>query len=210
MKWILLLSFFVTSLSQAQTRRPTRTPAQTNMANSAEYAIDQGIDKLLLTVDYNSWFEKLTVVPASGGKQESQALFYGYGVSIEKNWYHPRWGWGIGAGAMTGRAIGGDKAGTLSYFEPRVAWWAARGTSRIFYRWNPQADFGMDLIGMYKQSKWPDHTGDSIVKSGSDMLAGIFFDVRLRFNLKFEAIQSFGVLYKDESTYWRIGLGYRL
>jgi hypothetical protein len=206
--------------TSVQVRKPTRMPSQaapsalptnTNTnANSGEFMIDQGIDKLLVTLDYNSWFEKLTVVPASGPKQESQALFYGYGLGVEKNWYHSKWGWGIGAGALTGRAIGGDKSGMLNYFQPRVAWWAVRATPRIFYRWNPQADFGMDLVGMYKQSKWPDPTGDSIVKSGSDMLAGVFFDVRLRFNKRFEAIQSVGVLYKDESTYWRIGLGYRL
>jgi hypothetical protein len=228
---LFLLSLVIgSSQAQAQAqplRRPVRMPAQVgptssaaspsasgaasnNSSRNSDYLIDQGIGKLLVSVDYNSWFEKLIVAPVSGAKQESQALYYGYGLNFEKNWYQPTWGWGIGGGLMTGRAIGGDKSGVQTYFEPRVAWYAVRAVPRIFYRWNPQADFGMDLVGMYKQAKWPDASGDLIVKSGSDILAGVFFDVRVRFNLKMEAIQSVGVLYKDESTYWRLGLGYRL
>jgi hypothetical protein len=219
MKAILALSLFFSCLVQAQTQTVLRRPSQVStkapfspkpQVDDTSYLLNQGVEKLLVSIDYNSWFEKLVVKPASGAKQESQALFYGYGLNLEKNWYHGTWGWGVGGGLLTGRALGGDPAGTLQYFEPRVAWYAARVAPRIFYRWNSQADFGMDLIGMYKQCKWPDKTGDSIVTSGSDILAGVFFDVRLRFNHRLEAIQSFGFLYKDESTYWRLGLGYRL
>lgn len=179
-------------------------------ASQAAFPVNEGITRILINADYNSWFEKLTVNQQGGQKQESQALYYGYGINVEKNWFHPTWGWGVGGGLLSGRALGGDTAGSLQYFEPRVPWYAARGTLRAFYRWNPQTDFGLDLVGVYKHATWPSNKSGAEVKSGSDILAGAFVDVRMRFNRRLEAIQSFGVLYKDESIYWRLGLGYLL
>jgi hypothetical protein len=79
---------------------------------------------------------------------------------------------------------------------------------RFFYRWNTRTDFGLDLAALYKQSNWP--SGLNTAKSGSDFITGAFVDMRVRLNPKLEMIQSFGMVYKDASIYWRLGLAYRL
>jgi len=173
--------------------------------------IEKGIEKYLITFDYNSWFEKLTVMNTVGATQESQALYYGFGVGVEKNWYRPKWGWGMSGGYLAGSALGGDAGGSLSYFQSRVPWWAVRVTPRVFYRWTPRTDFGLDLSAFFKQGKWPTGTaGDLTVSSGSELITGAFVDMRVRFNVKLEMIQAFGMVYKDASIYWRLGLAYRL
>ncbi|HEY8270324.1 MAG TPA: hypothetical protein VIG33_05505 [Pseudobdellovibrionaceae bacterium] len=181
--------------------------AQTSQKN---YLSTEAVERYLLTLDYNSWFEKLTITNSSGEEQKSQSLYYGFGVGLEKNWYQPNWGWGLGTGVLAGSAVGGDKSGTLTYFQARVPWWGVRLTPRLFYRWNPRTDFGLDLSSFYKQGNWPAGTNNLTAKSGADLISGAFIDMRIRFNQKIEMMQSFGVIYKDESIYWRIGLAYRL
>lgn len=209
MRAMLLLSlFFFAGPSVSSVARA----AEGSLAGQSlsEEAPEKGIGNLLVSLDYNSWFEKLTVQPVTGAKQESQAQYFGFGVSLEKNWYRPTWGWGLGAGALTGRATGGDPSGPSTYFEARVPWWAVRVAPRLFYRLTPEADFGLSLLGLYKQAMWPNGSSNSTVHSGADGLAGLSVDLRLRLSAKLEMIQSFGVLYADSSTYWRLGLGYHL
>lgn len=194
----------------AQNRGMDRGQMKT-MDDSKNANIEKSIERTIITVDYNSWFEKLTVTNAAGTTQESQALYYGFGLGAEKNFYRATWGWGVGAGVMGGSALGGDKSGALSYFQARVPWTAFRFTPRIFYRWTPRTDFGLDVSAFYKQGKWPaGSSSDVTAVSGSELITGAFLDLRLRFNPKLEMIQAFGMVYKDESIYWRLGLAYRL
>lgn len=169
-----------------------------------------GVEKYLITLDYNSWFESLTIADASGGEQESRALYYGFGLGFEKNWYRSRWGWGLGASTMAGSATGGDKAGSLAYFQARVPWWAVRVSPRLFYRWTARTDLGVALGVFYKHSQWRDTTETLTIQSGSPVVTGPFVDLRVRFSSKLEMIQSFGMVYKDQSIFWRLGMAYRL
>lgn len=171
---------------------------------------EHGIEKYLITFDYDSWFEQLTITNTAGSSQESQALYYGFGLGLEKNWYRGRWGWGLGGGLLGGSATGGDPSGSLTYFQARVPWWAVRVAPRWFYRWTGRTDLGIDVAAFYKNSSWPDSNGTVRVKSGAELITGAFVDLRVRFNAKIEMIQSFGMVYKDESIYWRLGLAYRL
>lgn len=180
------------------------------MDDQKNYIIEKGIERYLIMVDYDSWFEKLTATATSGGQQESQALYYGFGLSVEKNWYQPTWGWGIGGGVLGGSALGGDKSASLAYFQNRVPWWGARVTPRIFYRWTPRTDFGLDFMAFYKNVSWPTTDAGVTASTGSQIITGAFVDMRVRFNAKLEMLQSFGMIYKDESIYWRLGLAYRL
>ncbi len=182
------------------------------MDDSKNYLIEKAIERNIITFDYNSWFEKLTVSnSATGATQDSQALYYGFGLGLEKNWYRPTWGWGFGGGILGGSAVGGEKGGALSYFQARVPWWALRVSPRVFYRWTPRTDFGVDVAMFYKQGKWPaGSSADVTAVSGSDLVTGAFVDMRVRFNPKIEMIQAFGMVYKDQSIYWRLGLAYRL
>ncbi len=189
---------------------PGRVKGSVKPDDQRAYLSEQGVERYLLTLDYNTWFEKLTITSTSGTEQDSQALCYGFGLGVEKNWYQPKWGWGLGAAILSGSIVGGDKSGSLSYFQARVPWWAVRVAPRLFYRWTPRTDFGLDLAAFYKKSSWPDGSSNAVAKSGSDLITGIFADMRVRFNLKLEMIQSFGMVYKDESIYWRLGLAYRL
>lgn len=211
-------NFFVTTIvasfialpALAQNRGMDRGQMKT-MDESRNQQIERGVERTIITVDYNSWFEKLTVTNAAGATQESQALYYGFGLGVERNFYRPKWGWGVGGGIMGGSALGGDKGGSLSYFQARVPWTAFRVTPRVFYRWTPRTDFGVDLSAFYKQGKWPaGSTSDVTAVSGSELITGAFLDLRVRFNPKLEMIQAFGMVYKDESIYWRLGLAYRL
>jgi hypothetical protein len=198
-----------------QAAPPAMTPAQSAQSRestrNARYLVEHGVAKNLITFEYNSWYEKLTITdPVAASQQDSQAEYYGFGINYERNYYQPTWGWGLGVGYAMGTAVGGDKAGGLQYFQARVPWQAYRFAPRLFYRWNPQTDLGVDLVTLYKSAKWPDETQIRTIKSGSDFVAGAFVDMRLRFNLKLEMIQGFGMLYKDESIFWRLGLAYRL
>lgn len=202
-----MLSF--SSIAFAQSRRGPRP--QPRVDNRTGYLVDHGIAKGLITVEYNSWFEKLVVTDtATAVQQESHAEYYGFGLNYERNIYYPDWGWGLGGGLAMGTAVGGDKTGALQYFQARVPWTSARVVPRIFYRWNPQTDLGIDVVTLYKTVTWPDTTGQRMIRSGSEIVAGAFVDLRVRFNIRLEMLQSFGMLYKDESIYWRLGLGYRL
>lgn len=198
------------SQQQPQMAAPTSTISRRN-PRRLPVQPPRVIEKYLLSADYNSWFEKLTITSNVGNVQESQALYYGFGFGVEKNWYHPTWGWGLGGSLLTGSSVGGDRDGTLTYFQARVPWYAARISPRIFYRWTARTDFGLDLAMFYKQSSWPQGTNaDVTVKSGSDLVTGAFLDLRVRINPKLEMIQAFGMVYKDQSIFWRLGLAYRL
>jgi hypothetical protein len=187
---------------------PSEVKAGVTVGDQKVFSSGQPIEKYLVTFDYNSWFEKLTVTSPTGIQQESQALYYGFGIGGEKNWYQPTWGWGLGGGIIAGSAVGGDKAGALTYYQARVPWWALKVAPRLFYRWTPRTDFGLDVAAIYKKATWP--SGSNTAKSGSDFIPGAFMDMRVRFNPKLEMIQSFGMVYKDTSIYWRLGLAYRL
>lgn len=205
----LVASFFTVPVL-AQNKGMDRGQMKT-MDDSKNVMIERGIERSLIIVDYNSWFEKLTVTNAAGAIQESQALYYGFGLGFEKNSYRPTWGWGVGGGVMYGSSLGGDKGGSLSYFQARVPWTAFKITPRVFYRWTPRTDFGLDMSVFYKQSKWPaGSTSDVTAVSGSELITGAFVDLRVRFNPKIEMIQALGMVYKDQSVYWRLGLAYRL
>ncbi len=208
---ILMMNSVSWAQQQRQRLRPQAPPSAAMEARNRGYLVDQGIAKGLISVEYNSWFEKLSVTNISTGvDQDSKAEYYGFGLNYEQNFYQPKWGWGVGGGVAMGTAVGGDKSGTLQYFEARVPWTTVRLAPRLFYRWNPQTDLGFDVITIYKTAKWPDTTGGRKILSGAELVAGVFVDLRVRFNAKLELIQSFGMLYKDESTFWRLGLGYRL
>ncbi|WP_413290795.1 hypothetical protein [Bdellovibrio sp. HCB337] len=211
MKKFLIFTFVVLNLLgvQALAQSEKSTAGKDAMAKK-RFLLEKGIEKWLITVDYDSWFEELTVTNTSGGMQSSQALYYGFGLGLEKNWYHGSWGWGLGGGVLGGSAVGGDKSGSLTYFQARVPWYAARFTPRVFYRWTGRTDLGLDISTFYKQSKWNTLNDTVTVTSGSEMITGAFLDLRVRFNPKLEMIQSFGTVYKNESIYWRLGLAYRL
>ena len=85
-----------------------------------------------------------------------------------------------------------------------------RVSPRWFYRWTGRTDLGIDLAAFYKSSTWSDPSGSLTIKSGAEMITGAFVDMRVRFNPRWEMIQSFGMVYKDESIYWRLGMAYRL
>lgn len=205
-----LIFAFVSLLGVQVFAQTAKTSAGKEAMNKKKYLLEKGIEKYLFTWDYDSWFEKLTVTNTSGGVQESQALYYGFGLGLEKNWYHGSWGWGLGGSLLGGSAVGGDQSGSLSYFQARVPWYAARFTPRIFYRWTGRTDLGLDIAAFYKKSVWSTLNDTVEVKSGSELITGAFLDLRVRFNAKVEMIQSFGMLYKDESMFWRLGLAYRL
>ncbi|MBC7371655.1 MAG: hypothetical protein H7326_08825 [Bdellovibrionaceae bacterium] len=204
---IILISMMIFGAG-ALAQQPRTKPV---VDNRTGYLVDQGVARGLITLEYNSWFEKLKISDSGTGvSQDSQAEYYGFGLNYERNFYQPNWGWGIGGGLAMGTAVGGDKAGALQYFQARVPWTTARFVPRIFFRWNPQTDLGLDIMTLYKTAKWPGDTGSKTIVSGSEIVAGAFVDLRVRFNVKLEMIQSFGMLYKDESMFWRMGLGYRL
>lgn len=217
MKRVLSILFLSLMVSQGLAQNsipaavgPGRVKGSVSPDDQRGYLSEQGVEKYLLTLDYNSWFERLSVMNSTGGVQDSQALYYGFGLGIEKNWYQPHWGWGFGLGVLGGSAVGGDKSGALTYFQARVPWMALRATPRLFYRWTPRTDFGLDLAAFYKKSSWPTSSTGASATSGSELITGAFVDMRVRFNPKLEMIQSFGMIYKDESIYWRLGLAYRL
>ena len=205
--FLIFLSMMIFSAgAMAQQSRP-----KPMVDNRTGFLVDHGVARSLISIEYNSWFESLKITEsATGAFQESKAEYYGFGLGFEKNIYQPRWGWGIGGGVAMGTAVGGDKVGELQYFQARVPWTSVRIVPRVFYRWNPQTDLGIDVMTLYKTAKWPGETETKKVVSGSEIVAGAFVDLRVRFNVKIEMIQSFGMLYKDESIYWRLGLGYRL
>ncbi|WP_413561058.1 hypothetical protein [Bdellovibrio sp. HCB209] len=168
------------------------------------------IEKSLISVEYNSWVEKLSVSSASGAT-DYKATYYGFGLGFEKNFYYPKWGWGIGGGFASGSAIGGDKNVGLKYFQARVPWTTLRISPRVFWRFGPKVDMGFSLSSYIKNADWP--TGDSgeyTVQSGSKMITGGFVDLRARISNSLEFMQSFGSVYKDETMYWRLGLAYRM
>ncbi|WP_413587251.1 hypothetical protein [Bdellovibrio sp. HCB274] len=169
------------------------------------------MERWLLTAEFNSWVEKLSITDNLGGSQDSKASYYGFGVGAEKNFYHAYWGWGIGGGIASGSAVGGDKNSGLNYFEARVPWMAFRITPRVFYRLGPKVDLGFDLSTYMKNVNWSSGaSGNMTVQSGSKMISGGFIDLRARLSERFEYMQSFGMVYKDETMYWRIGLAYRM
>lgn len=211
MKKIFLNTIIATLVATPALGQVLDRSAMKTRDDNKNFLIEKAIEKTILTFDYNSWFEKLTAKNAVGTEQESQALYYGFGFGLEKNWYQPKWGWGFGGSVLGGSAVGGDKAGSLTYFQARVPWWAVRMSPRVFYRWTPRTDFGLDLAVLYKQAKWPSGSAaDVTAVSGSELITGAFIDMRVRFNPKIEMIQSFGTVYKDASIYWRLGLAYRL
>jgi len=203
----ILVLLFVMPAAHAQQQQQQKA---TEDGKSA--AIEKDVEKWLITTEYNSWFENLVATRSTTKvSQESQALYYGFGFGFEKNIYRPTWGYGIGLGYAYGNAVGGDKGGTLNYFEARVPWWSLRASPRLFYRWGSRTDFGLNVSLFYKQTAWPTGTdGDITVVTGPQLITGGFVDMRIRFNPKIEMIQSFGAVYKDTSIYWRLGLAYRL
>jgi len=210
MKKVLISTFLFVTVLSGQSFAQTRDEVRARIAKK-QFMMEQGIQKYLITFDYNSWFEKLQIANvASGVTQDSQALYYGFGLGLEKNWYHKNWGWGFGGAALAGSATGGDKSGTLTYFQARVPWWGGRLSPRVFYRWTGRTDLGLDLTAFYKHSAYPTNDGTLTVRAGSEVITGAFVDMRVRFSSKFEMIQSFGTLYKDTSIYWRLGMAYRL
>jgi hypothetical protein len=154
--------------------------------------------------------EKLAISNNSGGYQEAKAAYWGFGLGLEKNFYFPKWGWGVGGGLASGTAVGGDANTGLKYFQARVPWMALRVTPRIFWRLGAKVDFGFDLSTYYKNSDWPTDANGQTATSGSKLITGGFADLRARIGNSFEYIQSFGMVYKDETMYWRIGLAYRM
>jgi hypothetical protein len=208
-KFIFIILFFLISGTWAHAAAPV--PATSSPETTKGYLVDQGIAKGLITFEYNSWFEKMIVKDiAAGTQQESQAEYTGFALNYEQNFYQSTWGWGFGAGIASGSVVGGDKAGTFQYFQARVPWTSGRIVPRVFYRWNNQTDLGVDVMTLYRTTSWPDAGAGRTVKTGSELVAGAFLDLRVRFNAKLELIQSFGMLYKDESIFWRFGVGYRL
>lgn len=210
MKKVLVSIFIFMSFLGVQVLAQSQRDNSKSEIEKKKYLLEQGIEKKLITFEYDSWFEKLTVTNAAGTLQDSQALYYGFGLGLEKNWYHGQWGWGLGSSLLGGSATGGDKSGALAYFQARVPWWALRVSPRLFYRWTGRTDLGVDIAAFYKNSTWPDSTHLLTIKSGSELVTGAFVDMRVRVNAKLEMIQSFGMVYKDESIYWRLGLAYRL
>ncbi len=205
-QFIILTSIVLLSVSAGAQKNANAT-----VTKSAAAAPGPALERWLLTGEFNSWVEKLSVTNGSGGMQDSKASYYGMGIGVEKNFYYAKWGWGIGGGIAGGSAVGGDKNTGLKYFEARVPWTALRITPRVFYRMGPKVDLGIDLSSYFKNADWPSGTnGDMSVQSGSKMITGGFIDLRARVGQSFEYIQSFGMVYKDETMYWRVGLAYRL
>ncbi|WP_413578299.1 hypothetical protein ACLVWU_07130 [Bdellovibrio sp. HCB290] len=169
------------------------------------------MERWQLSAEFNSWVEKLSITDNLGATQDSKASYYGFGVGVEKNFHHATWGWGIGGGIASGSAVGGDKSAGLNYFEARVPWMAFRITPRVFYRLGPKVDLGFDLNTYMKNVNWSSgSSGNMTVQSGSKMISGGFIDLRARVSERFEYMQSFGMVYKDETMYWRVGLAYRM
>ncbi|RYZ85133.1 MAG: hypothetical protein EOP06_16810, partial [Proteobacteria bacterium] len=79
--------------------------------------------KSLISFEYNSWFEKLSIYDSEATlQQDSKAEYYGFGINYEQNTYLSTWGWGLGGGIASGTAVGGDAGGSLQYFQARVPW----------------------------------------------------------------------------------------
>ncbi|QLY26842.1 hypothetical protein [Bdellovibrio sp. KM01] len=210
MKQLLIISSIVL-LSVSGWAQKNGAPTK-SVATAAPATAPRALERWLLTGEYNSWVEKLSITnTTSGNSQDSKASYYGFGVGVEKNFYYPKWGWGVGGGIAGGSAVGGDKNTGLNYFQARVPWTALRITPRIFYRLGPKVDFGFDISSYFKNVDWPTgSSADTTVQSGSKMISGGFLDLRARVGQSFEYIQSFGMVYKDETMYWRVGLAYRL
>ncbi|UYL08490.1 hypothetical protein B9G69_015715 [Bdellovibrio sp. SKB1291214] len=204
MKQLFIISSIVLLSLSGFAQKKANTTAASKPSRTAP------LERWLLTGEANTWVEKLAVNNTSGGSQESKASYWGFGVGLEKNFYYPKWGWGVGGGLASGTAVGGDANTGLKYFQARVPWMALRVTPRVFWRLGAKVDFGFDLSTYYKNSEWPTDANGQTATSGSKLITGGFADLRARIGNSFEYIQSFGMVYKDETMYWRIGLAYRM
>jgi hypothetical protein len=74
----------------------------------------------------------------------------------------------------------------------------------------PNVLFSFGPILIYRNLSWPKTSGMTNAFSGADFNYGINFDLKLRLTTKIDVIQSIGGLYSDASTFWSVGMAYKL
>jgi len=166
-------------------------------------------DKQAIGIDYNSWFELMTIADAAGNKFTTKAIYNGIGVGYDHTVYQSESGFGYNIGYVQGFGVAGKASETGTYYQKRAPWSAIRGGGRYFARINRRIDLGVALTALFRQNKWGDDSGFS-PEASPNPITGMFIDSRWRLNYKLEVLQSIGTFAKDTGIVWRLGVNYTI
>lgn len=163
--------------------------------------------KQAVGLDYNSWFEMLTLSDSAGNKSSTKAIYNGVGVSYDYTSYQSDSGFGYNVGYVQGFGVAGNASETGTYYQKRAPWSAFRGGGRYFSRINRRIDLGIALTALFRQNKWGEDSGFS-PEASPNPITGLFIDTRWRLNYKLEVLQAIGTFGKDTGMVWRLGVNY--
>ncbi len=158
-------------------------------------------------LSFFSWSEKLTLTKQST-TDYSLAAFNGLSLGLETEQFEGNYGHRLMGSLLFGQASAGNNLTQITYVASYQTFfgvsflyhWAFRHTERSLVSIGPMV--------LYRNITWPQ--SNLTAKSGQDFNIGYTADIKLRPFKRWELITSLGSLMLDASTFWSVGIGYKL
>ncbi|MBX9766149.1 MAG: hypothetical protein K2X47_02670 [Bdellovibrionales bacterium] len=175
-----------------------------------EVCADEGapktVQRSLVSLDYNSWFQEL-LIKSSSRSYETQGLLYGLGINYHYSVYYSKMGWGLEGGYIQGFGVAGKSSSTTDYYANRVPLQIFRLGGRIFSRLNSKFDLGATVSYMFGAQVWPYDKGFG-VETKIGQAISLLVDSHWMITDKWELIQGVGTYSGSRSIAWRLGACY--
>jgi hypothetical protein len=163
---------------------------------------------LFLGFSYLRWNESLRVQQGANVSSDS-ANFAGFNMNLEKNFVYQQWGFGAGASLGTGKATAGGN-NTLNFQKSNQAWSSFGVMARGYQRLTTRVHIGLAVPVIMRQIQWSSDTPGVTVTSGQNINLGVLFEINARIAKDLDFYQEIGPLVVDNTTFWRLGINYRL
>ncbi len=158
-------------------------------------------------LSFFSWSEKLSLSQQSLN-ENSLAAFNGLSFGLETEMFESKQGSRMMGSLLFGQASAGNNLTQITYVASYHSFFGVSFLYHWAYRNSDRSLVSLGPIALYRSISWPQ--SHIIAKSGQDFNLGYTLDMKLRLFKHLELITSLGSLMLDASTFWSVGLGYKI
>jgi hypothetical protein len=206
----LILLVIFSGLTWAQDAEPVK---KTHLSIKKHVVRPKGFRSLNYTtasLSYFSWGEAVTL--AQGGQVDhAHANRLGNALSVDwEHYFKPRFGVDIMGSFLFGVADVGGTQSVLSYNLVNQSWTGFGGAVHGAYRFSKWVVGTLGPIAIYRNLSLPQDPSGTIATSGHSTNLGATVALKMRLNDWLEVREEIGTFFGNPSTYWSVGLGYKM